>query len=56
MIKHLPLVDNTDTAFLGIIPSDSLFTGQQLSDTMGITEGRGYHKNNNCGWLHFLCG
>ena len=23
MIKHLPLVDNTDTTFLGIVPSDS---------------------------------
>ena len=39
MIKHLPLVDNTDTTFLGIVPSDSLFNGQQLSNTMNITEG-----------------
>ena len=54
MIKHLPLVDNTDTTFLGIIPSDSLFTGQQLSDTMNITEGT--LQNNDCGWLHFYVG
>ena len=54
MIKHLPLVDFTDTAFLGIVPSEDLFTGQQLSDTMGITEGTLH--NNNCGWLHFYVG
>ena len=54
MIKHSPLIDNTDTAFLGIVSSDSLFTGQQLSDTMGITEGTLY--NNDCGWLHFYVG
>ena len=54
MIKHFPLIDNTDTTFLGTIPSDSLFTGQQLSDTMGITEGTLH--NNNCGWLHFYVG
>ena len=54
MIKHLPLVDFTDTTFLGIIPSDSLFTGEELSDIMGITEGNLH--NNNCGWLHFYVG
>ena len=54
MIKHLPLVDFTDTAFLGIVPSEDLFTGQQLSDTMGITEGTLH--NNNGGWLHFYVG
>ena len=54
MIKHSPLVDNTDTTFIGIVPSDSLFTGQQLSDTMGITEGTLH--NNDCGWLHFYIG
>ena len=54
MIKHLPLVDNTDTTFLGIVPSDSLFNGQQLSNTMNITEG--ILHNNNCGWLHFYVG
>ena len=54
MIKHLPLVDNTDTTFLGIVPSDSLFTGEQLSDTMGITEGTLH--NNTDGWLHFYVG
>ena len=54
MIKHLPLVDFTDTTFIGIIPSDSLFTSEQLSDTMNITEGTLH--NNNCGWLHFYVG
>ena len=54
MIKHLPLVDFTDTTFLGIVPSDSLFTGEQLADTMGITEGT--LQNDNCGWLHFYVG
>ena len=54
MIKHVPLIDNTDTTFLGIVPSDSLFTGKQLADTMGITEGTLH--NNVCGWLHFYVG
>ena len=54
MIKHSPLVDFTDATFISIVPSDSLFTGQQLSDTMGITEGTLH--NNDCGWLHFYVG
>ena len=37
-----------------MFPSDSLFTGEQLSDTMGITEGTLH--NNNCRWLHFYVG
>ena len=54
MIKHSPLVDFTDTTFLGIVSSDDLFTGEQLSNTMNITEGTLH--NNNGGWLHFYVG
>ena len=54
MTRHLPLVDFTDTTFLGIVSSDGLFTGQQLSDILGITEGTLH--NNDCGWLHFYVG
>ena len=54
MIKHSPLIDSNDTAFLDIIPSDSLFTGEQLSNIMNITVGNLH--NNDCGWLHFYVG
>ena len=44
----------TDTGYYGIVPSEDLFTGEQLSNIMNITEGTTH--NNTDGWLHFYVG